>query len=185
MFIDISNKRFVILGLQGTGKSYLVKYFLKNVRESIVYDVLQEHEGFNRFLVTYREYSDEALDELNTFISQVVIESKKIRLFILEEANRYCPNKRPLPEQVNQLNDFQRHWNIAFGSVARRASQLNTDLVELAHYLFIFSLQGKNDYEYLEAISEGLGDAVRALPDYHFVMVHPKRNYEVHKPITI
>lgn len=186
MFIEVRDKRFVVLGLQGTGKSYLVKYFLANFKNSIVYDVMQEHEGFSRYLVTYRQHNDEGIEELNRFVNQVVIESKKIRLFILEEANRYCPSKPvPLPDSILELNDFQRHYKIAFGLTARRPTQLHSDLVELAHYLFIFRLVGKNDYAYLEAIAEGLGDAVRALPDYHFIVVYPDRKYEIHKPITL
>lgn len=186
MFVDIANKRFVILGLQGTGKSYLVKYFLKTIPNSMVYDVLKEHEGFHRYLVDYRQYSPEALEEINNFVNRIIIGSGVVRLFILEEANRYCrPKPTPLPEAISDLNDFQRHERIAFGSVARRPTQLHTDLMELAHYLFIFRLVGKNDNIYLESIAEGLGEAVKSLPEYHFVIVNPDRSYQVHEPIEL
>lgn len=190
MRIDLTNKRFCVFGLQGSGKSVLVKYILKNTRDSIVYDVLKEHAGFNRYLVSYRQVKannakDLAIAELNTFVNRVVVGSGKIRMFILEEANRYCPSKPvPLPASILDLNDFQRHERIAFGSVCRRPVQLNTDLVELAHYLFIFNLVGKNDTQYLESIAEGLGEAVKNLPPYHFIVVPPRRaDFEVHAPI--
>lgn len=184
MIVDLRNKRFCIFGLQGSGKSVLVKALLKEVKDSIVYDVLKEHKGFNRYLVTYRQRSDAAIAELNRFVNEVVIGSHQIRLFILEEANRYCPPKPvPLPDSILDLNDFQRHENIAFGIVCRRPTQLHTDLVELAHFLFVFHLAGKNDYAYLEAISEGLGEAARKLPDYHYCLVYPDRHFEVKKPV--
>lgn len=187
--IDLTDKRFVILGLQGSGKSVLVKSILGLVRNSMVYDVLKEHQGFNRYLVTYRQVQkhtpqDPAIAELNTFVNRVVIGSGQIRLFILEEANRYCPSKpQPLPASILDLNDFQRHERIAFGSVARRPVQLHTDLVELAHYLFVYRLPGKNDRNYLDEIADGLGDAVLGLKDFHFVIVYPDRHYEVHAPV--
>jgi hypothetical protein len=184
--IDIEDKRFVVLGLQGTGKSYLVKGILKNTPSSIVYDVMREHTGLNRYIVDHRENSREGIAELNHFVNQVVIASGQIRLFVLEEANRYCPPKpAPLPQSILDLNDLQRHFKITFGSVARRPVQLHTDLVELAHYLFIFRLVGINDLKYLEAVAEGLGEAVRRLKDYHFILVNPDRTYQEHKPIKI
>jgi len=186
--VDITNKRFCILGLQGTGKSVLVKYFLKNTKACIVYDVQKEHYGFNRYIVSLKqvrkyEPDDPAIRELNRFIDRVVVGSGQIRLFIFEEANRYCPSKRPLPNSVLTLNDDQRHLKVGFGVIARRPTQLNTDLVELAHYLFIYRLPGKNDIEYLESIAEGLGETVRNLKDFHFVVVLPDRRYFVHEPV--
>lgn len=183
--IDLQNQRFCIFGLQGSGKSVLVKTILQGEKNSIVYDVLKEHQGFNRYLATHRQRSDAAIDELNMFVNQVVSGSHQIRLFILEEANRYCPPKpTPLPDSILDLNDFQRHQKIAFGLVCRRPTQMHSDLVELAHYLFIYRLVGKNDCAYLEAIAEGLGEAARELEDYHFLVVTPGRKYYVHKPVT-
>ena len=185
---DITNKRFVILGLQGSGKTVLAKNFLKSVKDSIVYDIHHEYVGINRYLAEHRQVhaykpNDPALMELNNFVSQIVINSGQIRLFVLDEANRFCPNHRPLPSSILNLNDDQRHDRIAFGTIARRPAQLNTDLVELAHYLFIFRLPGKNDYIYLEELASGLGDAVQALQDYHFVIVNQNRRFTIHKPM--
>lgn len=181
---DLENKRFVIVGLQGTGKSVLVKHLLSQNKHHIVYDVLHEHQGFNRYIPTHRQYSDAAIAELNAFVNKVVLGSGRIRLFIMDEANRYCrPKPNPLPNAILDLNDFNRHERIAFGCVARRPTQLHSDLMELAHYLFIFRLVGKNDCEYLEELAQGLGDATKSLKDFHFVVVNPDRSYYVHAPI--
>lgn len=192
MSIDLKNKRFGIFGLQGSGKSELAKYLLKNTRDSIVYDVLDEYQGLNRYKVTRRQVlkhnpTDPALVELNNFVNRIVIGTGMIRMFVLEEANRYCPPKpMPLPASIVDLNDFQRHQKIAFGCITRRPVQLNTDLAELAHYLFIFHLVGKNDIQYLESICEGLGEAVRELEPFHFVVVPPRRSeFYIHAPIPI
>lgn len=186
MIPNLAEKRFAILGLQGTGKTYLAKYLLEQQPASIAYDVMHEYQGYNRYIVKYRQQKQEAIDELNRLVSQVVIASKKIKLFILDEANRFCPPKpKPLPDSILELNDFQRHYHISFGSICRRPTQLHTDLVELAHYLFIFQLKGKNDLLYLDALNAGLGDTVAALPEYHFVIVHPNHDYETHPAISL
>lgn len=191
MLPDLKDKRFVILGLQGSGKTTMAKHILGTVKNHIVYDVHHEYQGFNRYFVENRQVrksgdnNDLAIAELNRFVTTCVLGPGLIRLFVLDEANRYCPNKYPLPSSILTLNDDNRHESIAFGVVARRAAQLNTDLVELAHYLFIYRLTGKNDYQYLEDISQGLGDAVRALPDFHYCLVHPNRQYETCKPVPV
>lgn len=188
MLPDITNKRFVILGLQGSGKTTLAKYYLHVTKSSMVYDVHHEYTGLNRYLAQYRQVdrrnkNDPGILELNNFVSRVVLESGQVRLFVLDEANRFCPNKYPLPASILTLNDDNRHDKIAFGAIARRAAQLNTDLMELAHYLFVFRLTGKNDYTFLEDTAIGLGDAVRALEDYQFVIVDPSRRFKVHEPM--
>ncbi len=188
MLPDITNKRFVILGVQGSGKTELAKIILRSARNSIVYDVHHEYVGLNRYLVEHRQVDrrkrdDPGIAELDHFVSQVVQGSGQVRLFVLDEANRYCPNKYPLPASILVLNDDQRHDRIAFGTIARRAAQLNTDLTELAHYIFVFRLTGRNDYAFLEDTAVGLGDAVRDLEDYHFVIVDQARRFKIHEPI--
>lgn len=186
MLPDLTNKRFVILGLQGSGKSYFARGLLQHEQASLVYDVLREYTGFNRYIVKYRQHGKEGLDELNLLVSKVVIGSKRIKLFVIDEANRYCPPKpHPLPDSILELNDWQRHYGISFGVIARRPTQLHSDLVELAHYMFIFQLKGRNDLAYLDSIAGGLGDQVLALPQYQFVVVHPNHETEIQPPITL
>ena len=190
MLPDISNKRAAIFGLQGSGKSELGKCLTRTVRAHIVYDVHHEYKGFNRYLVenkrpNLRDKNDPAIAELNALVDKVVLSSGQIRLFTLDEANRYCPNHYPLPSSILVLNDDNRHDRIGFIAIARRPAQLNTDLTELAHYLFIFSLTDRNDFAFLEDTAVGLGEAVKKLKQYHFVIVHPDRHFEIHPPISI
>lgn len=190
MLPDISNKRAVIFGLQGSGKTELGKSLTRTIRSHFVYDVHHEYHGFNRYLVTnkrpnLKNKNDAAILELNTLVNQVVLSSGQVRLFTLDEANRYCPNHYPLPASILVLNDDNRHDRIGFISIARRPAQLNTDLTELAHYLFIFTLTGRNDYNFLEDTAIGLGDAVKKLKQYWFIIVHPDRHFEIHAPIKI
>ena len=180
---DVRSKRFCIFGLQGSGKSYLARRLISAEPAHFVYDPMHEHSGCNRYLATHRQYSPEALAELDLLVRRVVIGSGKVRLFLLDEASRYCPNRRPLPDSIAELNDLQRHYDIALGFIARRPVQLHTDLVELAHFLFVFSLRGKNDLAYLDSLASGLADAVASLERYHFVVVDPLRRFSIHAPV--
>jgi len=176
--LDLQNKRFVIFGLQGSGKTVLAKYICRGFTKHFIYDTMHEYQGFNRYIPKFQGTA-QAQRELNTVINQVIIPNKP-HIFVIDEANRYCPPKpAPLPEAVSKLNDWQRHYGIAFGCIARRPTQLHSDLTELAHYMFIFCLKGKNDQFYLNSIVSGLGDAVAGLQGHDFVMVDEHRNYQV------
>ena len=177
--IELDNKSFTIMGPKGSGKSWLLKSILDSTPQHLIYDPLNEHPGYRRYVPDDRG----SIDELNEVIFERVIPWKP-RLFVVDEANRYIrPKPTPLPQGIADLNDFNRHWGIATGFVCRRPSQFHTDIVELAAYNFFFALHGKNDYVYLEDIRRGLGDAVRALPEYHFIVFTAPSTITIHSPI--
>jgi DNA helicase HerA-like ATPase len=184
--MDLKGRRFAVFGLQGTGKTNYAKWVLQHYPRHLVYDPLKDYQGFNRYLPANRSYTLAAIEEINTVVDRLVFKNVgKLDLFVIDEANRYCPNKRILPAKIGELNDFNRHMNLGFGIVARRPVQLNTDLVELAHDLFIFRLKGKNDIAYLDSLVDGLGNAVLSLPRYHFVHVDEFRDFEICNPVEL
>lgn len=182
MNLDLSSKAFCIFGLPDSGKSTLAHMILTQFgRLAFVYDTLHEYPA--QPFDSYEPGGRYSAPELERTIRQVIA-SRKYRLFVLDEANRFCPTKpKPLPQAVADLNDWRAHYDLAAGFICRRPVQLNQDLTELAHYLFIFRMPGKNDRDYLNNLSTGLGDAAAQLPKYHFLVVDPERNYTVSSPV--
>jgi len=179
--IILDNKRCVFFGLMGSGKTELVKHVLRSTKSHLVYDPLNEYNGFTRYVPDDRQ----SVSELNDLVEGMVIPQKP-RLFIIDEANKYIrPKPQALPSGIADLNDLSRHWDIAWGAVCRRPTQFHTDIVELAHYLFIFPLHGKNDRHYLNDLKAGLGDTVDSLPEHYFAVVSELREILVHAPLEI
>ena len=179
--IDITNKRFVVIGLQGSGKTWLVKSILQDVDRHIVYDALGEYRGFRRY-VPIDIHSDEELDE---FIKDTVIPYQP-DLFVLDESSRYIDGHgaSKLRTSLADLVDLSRHWGISWGCVARRPSQMHSHILELAHFVFIFGLHGRNDRLTLNNWYSGLGDVVNELPEYHFAVLEEGRRLTVHTPVA-
>lgn len=179
--IDLSGKGFVILGLRGSGKSMLAHHLLMSSEKHLVYDPHREYSPsiYRRYAPTDRN----STPELDRLITDLVIPWRP-DIFIIDEANRYA-GRGKLPGGMQDLVDNARHWGISYGCIARRPTQFSTDLVELSDYLFIFSLTGKNDHQYLNDLSRGLGDAVLDLPPFHFCVVNPQRRYTVHSPVAL
>jgi len=182
MNVNLTGKSFCVFGLPDSGKSTLVNFILHQFgRTAFIYDTLHEFpaDPFD----SYEPDGRMSALELERTI-RLVIKARKYKLFVIDEANRFCPSKpKPLPQAVADLNDWRAHYDLGAGFVCRRPTQLNQDLTELAHYLFIFRLPGKNDRDYLNNLSTGLGGAAARLPKYHFLTVDPERNYTVTTPV--
>jgi hypothetical protein len=197
--IELKSKGWAVFGLRGSGKSWFVKHVLDSSPDHLIYDPLKEHRGYNKYTPTDRT----SIDELSKVIEGPVIrgvrvteenkrqfptrrvgETWKPDLFVIDEANRYIyPHPREIPKAVADLVDYGRHWNLSFGVVARRPVQFHTTLIELADVVFFFYLPGQNDYQKLEGMHPGLGDAVRSLPAHHFVALSHGTEITIHAPI--
>jgi len=179
--MDLTDKGWCIFGPRGSGKSWLLKSILDSTPDHIVYDPLGDHEGYRRYLPEDRN----SVAELSDLVQAVVIPTKPA-LFAVDEANKYIlPKPHPLPAGIDDLMDFGRHFGISVGFVARRPVQFHTDLVELSDVIFLFSLTGKNDYQYMEDLHRGLGDVVRNLEKYHFASLRAGREITIHNPVAL
>ena len=198
--MDLASKGWAVFGLRGSGKSWFVKSVLQSTPDHLIYDPLKEHSGYNKYTPTDRTSIEElekviegpvikgikvVEDNKTMFPTRRVGETWKPELFVIDEANRYIlPKPTRLPKMVNDLVDYQRHWNISFGVVARRPVQFHQDIIELADVVFFFTIPGKNDHAYLNSLHSDLGDTVRNLPAYHFVAFQHGSEITVHAPIT-
>jgi len=177
--IDLTDASWCVFGLRGSGKSWLLKHILDSSSRHLIYDPMDEHQGYHRYVPTDRRSSG----ELNDFLVTMAIPWKP-RLLVIDEANVYIPPKpHPLVSGVDDLVTFARHWGMSVGYCARRPVQFHSDIVELSQFLFIFGLHGRNDYIYLESLFEGLGDTVRGLNRHEFAMLEGGSRLQVHAPI--
>lgn len=190
--ISLIDKTFVILGLRMSGKSTLANKILNECGSSaLYYDTLGESPPdvpFDFYVPADRN----SPFELEKVIAEITPKTRvemaafipKYRMVIIDESNRFCPPKpHPLPPRVAELNDQGRHYRMSVGFIARRPTQLNSDLIELADYIFVFRLTGQKDLAYLEATVEGLREAVTSLDEHAFVLVHPNKSFEICRPI--
>ena len=187
---EFQGKGVCVFGLRGSGKSVWLRNFISQYDNHLIVDPMVEYPGFRRYIPQNRSYGKDAIEEINLLASLLVVPKKnsgkaKVDLFAIDESNRYCPNKQPLPHTLLDIMDYQRHWKLTTVHVARRPVQMNTDIVELANIIIIFNLAGKNDQQYLNDLSKGLGDAVLELPKYHYMFVDENRKYRQMKPVNI
>jgi len=184
--LKLKCKTWAVFGYKGSGKSVLSQYIGSRYGAKCLYfDTLHEVPDNVSFHI-YQPKNRQNIVELLSVI-KLLQANKRYRMFIIDEANRYAkPKPSPLPQEIADMNDWARHkqFNLSVGYIARRPTQLNTDLTEIADYLFIFQLGGKNDIQYLNDLRKGLGDVVQSLPLYHFVLVDQSRHWQSMTPVT-
>lgn len=177
----------MVFGLKGAGKSNFVQYLLtlEQYRNHLVYDVCKEHAGFNRYLPRHRS-GEEARVEFGEVVQRFVTQNDRgLRpdLLVAEEVSRLAPNRGGAPDELYDLVDLNRHYATGFLGVARRPAQVDTNLVELADNILVFTVRGKNDVKRLNEEAPGSGDAAADLEPYHFLRIQGDRSYSVHSPV--
>lgn len=189
MEIELFGKHSLIFGLKGTGKSNLVAHILDQpiYENHLVYDLAQEHaDNANHRVVPDHTQPPESTEEFQQAFSALVTENEREMrpdLFVGEEVSRYAPNNGKAPEALLDLADQSRHYGVGFLGTARRPAQVNTTLVELADYIVVFRVRGKNDVKRLNAEADGLGDRARELDPFEFIVVDSMRDSAIHEPV--
>lgn len=185
MKLDLRRKTACILGYKESGKSMLAKTLATSYgKDALYYDTMHEIPDDAPFFA-YKPKLKNDIGELETIIT-LIERSKKFRMFFIDESNRFCVPRRPLPPKIQDMNDLCRHpqFNLGIVYIARRPTQINTDIMEIADYLIIFQLGGKNDIEYLNSMAKGLGDLVESLNPHEFVIAPNRRtDYKKFNPV--
>ena len=183
----LKGKQFVVMGLRGSGKTFFSNK-LAQMTMTAVFDVNNEYEttpNIVRFRVSNSMDFITLQKEADKAIRFVVNNNRVIKMLIIEEANRVFPNKMRLPFMARELVDLGRHYGITIGYITRRPTQLNTDIVELADYMVIFSLKGKNDIQYLEDLRQGLGKEVAHLKKFEYIVADSLMNTTKYLPLKV
>ena len=190
--IDIRGKRVVIFGNNLSGKSVLAKFICSRSHPNFVWDYHNEYDKVNdfRYLPNFKDNYDNMIAELDMVINNLVIPSAKegrISSFIFDESSQYClPKPSRLPQSIRELNDNYRHYNnMGLVFIARRPTQLNQDITELAHYKIFFRLAGRNDAQYEENIEKGLADRIYNLQPYHFIVLDEHGTATEYPPVGL
>lgn len=174
--------RRVIVGLQGSGKTVLAKSIIDQYHKqgvsTLVIDYQHEYDGkgHTAYRVTDRVNPTQ---EVDTVLRHMIIDPYHARVprrqryghLVCDEAPRYFPNRTPLPTSMAEINDVGRHIGVAVTCIARRFSQVNTDLVELAHEIYLFRQSGVNDLKRCNEMSAGLATIVGSLAPHHYALL--------------
>lgn len=191
-----TDDRILIVGLQGSGKTFYAKNLIKehlktNKGRVLVLDIMEEYKPTGKTDVFRPKNKGMPLKEAEICLKTMINEPKRLlgkcaySLLVIDETGQYYPNKSILPPEFSLINHTMRHIPIRLVCITRRISQIHTDLSELASEMVIFRQTGFNDIRRLNEIAAGLGEAASELKDHRYIKVNSDRTYSINEPIQV
>lgn len=163
---DFIGKKILVTGIQGSGKTYYTKWFIKKYfKKTITYRVTSDFDKENVYL--YRPAENQVLGEFKEFGKHVrnLAKDGKISCCVVDEADLFFHNNFEISEEWNDLILMHRHYGLTIIFITRRPQDVPTRMVESCHHIFIFKLEGANAKKKFQAIDPRIVDLMEKL-DY-------------------
>lgn len=189
--------RIVVLGLQGSGKTYLTKEVLipEYGDAYIVFDPNNEYAGYRRYVPRF--VADDGLlkDELKLFLKKLVYpncqtledieagkkeKKKRLRAVVFDEADLIAPSRANIPAALRDLVVRSRHLQIDVIFISRRPTDLSAYLMDTADYLLVFKQVGYNALKTMRALKIESDDAIKGLDyeNHEFLVFNREREFK-------
>lgn len=146
-----STDRITISGLSGSGKTTLARYLASFAEpDLIIIDALGQYFGdFPEQCIRYPKQMDPM------FLEGIAKElwGQKNKVLLIEEAEQFMRQGKPLPEYTSGLVRMGRNWGIGIIAVTRRIQELSKEFFGHCQQVFFF----KCDLKSREYIAELIG----------------------------
>lgn len=168
----------MIAGAGGTGKTNFTKALVRDLRCS--YTIVDPLDQYG-FLTAQRLVTTEveAFEDLCRYAWE-----KGNHLIIVEEAEQFLPNGKPLSLYANRCILPGRNRGIGLWANTRRFADLHKTPIAQAQHLFLFRMFLPNDIEYLaKFIPRDIAQSLASIPEYHFLH-YSEGKTELCKPVA-
>ncbi len=196
--------RLVILGLQGSGKTYLTKTrFIPDYGdEYIVFDPNNEYVGYHRYVPRFLGNDARLKEEMALFVRRVVLPNtqsiedlergrkpkpKRLKAVIFDESDLIAPSKSNIPATLRDLVVRSRHLQLDLIFVARRPTDLSAYLMDTSDYLVVYKQVGYNALKTMRALKIDSDKEIKEL-DYNkheFLLFDRERSYRKYTVDTL
>ncbi|MEM5867226.1 MAG: ATP-binding protein [Candidatus Aenigmatarchaeota archaeon] len=170
MLINLKNKKMLIAGIQGTGKTYLAKFLSKPFKTMVYTPYLEEWKDEKVVLVRYKDF----VQDYPFWCSQAIkfAKAKKINLFITDDADILFRHHFDTSQELREMVIGHRHYGLALIFVTRRIQDIPTRIYGIMEFFALFTIEEPNAIAKLNQFYDGLGDLVKSLPykSYQFIL---------------
>lgn len=183
MIKEIKPHKIMIMGLQGSGKTYYSKQVVKkNNYVTLVYsphyhDFKDEGDEFIFF-----KYDDFVKDFEDFCIYAKELGKKNlIDGVFIDEFDLLVRNNYDIKQNATDLFINHRHYNLFIIAISRRPQDIPAKIFESSKYIVCFTLQGENVKNKFNNLYKGFGDLILNLSydkhDYIFKEIgHPPQH---------
>jgi hypothetical protein len=171
-------KILVILGRRGSGKSFLIKNFLRTARlRFVIYDPLGEYGGFMQAdnahdILDYVEaeesfiYTSDQDADFERFC-QIIYEATDYYI-VIDEIDLFTQAGN-MPQSLRKIVRYGRHKNLGLIVISRRPAAMPREITSQADFILSFTQHEPNDLKYLaEFMTTPNAEALKSLPKYGY-----------------
>ena len=174
-----------ICGKRRSGKSYFMKWLLKQITKWIIWDTNHEYkqEDFPAATVCYKlldivklynqqktriiyQPMDKTEENFDLFCKTMFTMSNVV--IVVEEIERYATSYN-MPPNLKQHIDIGRHRGLGLFCTVRRTKRTNPDILFNADHILIFHQTRPEDKEYLADFVGETALKIGDLPEYSFI----------------
>jgi len=190
--------RITIIGLQGSGKTYLAKKaFLDREPNHLVIDPNDEYAGYTRYVPKYADDYEKLVEEIKIAVRKLVLpntwsleqlEKKgkdkpdRLKLLVIDEADLILPAKHNINAAIRNLIVKSRHLRLDIIFISRRPTDLNAYVMDVSDFLIVYKQVGYNALKTLRALKLDSDKAIKELDyeNHEFLLFDRERAYTKH-----
>ena len=190
--------RITIIGLQGSGKTYLAKKaFLDREPNHLVIDPNDEYAGYTRYVPKYSDDYERLVEEIKIAVRKLVIpntwsieqlEKKgkdkpdRLKLLVIDEADLILPAKHNINAAIRNLIVKSRHLRLDIIFISRRPTDLNAYVMDVSDFLIVYKQVGYNALKTLRALKLDSDKSIKELnyENHEFLLFDRERAYTKH-----
>ena len=166
MRVSLKNKKVLICGLNGTGKTYLSKYLARHHKAFVI--TMNPHEWETEDVIVGK---CESVNDFEYWLKSWKVLKGTIDMIILDDFDMFFRTHLDTLKEFSDLVYRNRHYGVSVIAITRRPQNIPTKYYEIFEVLAIFTLESPTAIEKFNQIYNGLGELVKQLPykSYKFV----------------
>ena len=188
--------RLTVIGLQGSGKTYLVKKaILDKEAQHLVIDPNDEYgDEYTRYVPRFTDDYEKLTSEIKLVVKKLVLPNcwsleqleksgkdkpKRLKLLVIDEADLIVPARTNINSMLRNLIVKSRHLRLDIVFISRRPTDLNAYIMDTSDKLVVFKQVGYNALKTLRALKLDSDKVIKKL-DYakhEFLLFDVDREY--------
>lgn len=188
--------RLTVIGLQGSGKTYLVKKaILDKEQQHLVIDPNDEYDGYTRYVPRFTDDYEKLTSEIKLVVKKLVLPNcwsleqmektgkdkpKRLKVLVIDEADLIVPARTNINSMLRNLIVKSRHLRLDIVFISRRPTDLNAYIMDTSDKLVVFKQVGYNALKTLRALKLDSDKVIKQL-DYakhEFLLFDVDREYK-------
>ena len=161
MKIDLTTTKgkLTVIGMQGSGKTELVKTIVKQFKNPLVYGVYPEEWSNESNKINLFVPPNFSLETFNKEMQNLIKEQVSRQTYdalIIDDADLFFKNNFDVYDNINRIFISQRQLNLSLIFVSKRPQNLSTKIYENSDYIIVFAIEGVNVKRYLLNLHEDM-----------------------------